>query len=260
MTRRNLIASSALAASFAPSGAAAKAARSIIEMRVAKLRNGSDNQMQRLGEFIGKAAVPALKRAGAGPVGAFASLIAEDSPFLLVVTSYPTLSAMESVAQKMAADKEYIEAARKFYSAPGLPFQRMECSLLRGFDSMPNIEVPPTEGRKTPRVFEIRTYESNTSLTLYRKMKMFDDGEIAIFRRTGLLPVFFGETIVGRDMPNLTYMVAFDDLATRENNWRTFANDPEWLKLRATPGLSDAEIVSNISNCLVRPMPFSDIK
>ncbi len=91
-------------------------------------------------------------------------------------------------------------------------------------------------------------------------MKMFDDGEIAIFRRTGLLPVFFGETIVGRNMPNLTYMVAFDDLAARENNWRTFANDPEWLKLRATPGLSDAEIVSNISNYLVRPTPFSDIR
>jgi hypothetical protein len=90
---------------------------------------------------------------------------------------------------------------------------------------------------------------------------MFEEGgEIAIFRRTGLTPVFFGTTIAGENMPNLTYMLAYDDLAAREKNWRTFLADPEWAKLRSTPGLSDAEIVSNISNWLVRPLPFSPIR
>jgi hypothetical protein len=30
--------------------------------------------------------------------------------------------------------------------------------------------------------------------------------------------------------------------------------------LRAQPGLSDAEIVSNISNAILRPLPFSPIR
>jgi hypothetical protein len=89
---------------------------------------------------------------------------------------------------------------------------------------------------------------------------MFDNGEIGIFRRLGMRPVFFGQTIVGRDMPNLTYMLAFDDLAHRERAWRAFGADPEWQKLRATPGLSDAEIVSNISSAILRPLPFSPIR
>ena len=51
-----------------------------------------------------------------------------------------------------------------------------------------------------------------------------------------------------------------DDLAAREKNWRAFATSPEWKKLSSTPGLSDAEIVSNISNALLTPLAGSVIR
>jgi hypothetical protein len=137
---------------------------------------------------------------------------------------------------------------------------RMESSLLRAFNSVPQIETPPAEAGKPARIFELRTYESNTMKSLRTKIAMFDGGEVELFRKTGLLPVFFGETLVGRKMPNLTYMVAFDDLAAREKNWRTFATSPEWKKLSSMPVYADAEIVSNISNTIMRPLAFSQIK
>jgi hypothetical protein len=87
-----------------------------------------------------------------------------------------------------------------------------------------------------------------------------DDGEIDIFRRCGMLPVFFGETIAGADMPNLTYMLAFENLAAREKAWRTFGSHPDWQKLRSRPELSDALLVSNISNAILRPLAFSSIR
>ena len=89
---------------------------------------------------------------------------------------------------------------------------------------------------------------------------MFDDAEIGIFRRLGMTPVFFGQTLIGRSLPNLSYMLAFDDLAARERLWRSFGADAEWQKLRVQPGLSDAEIVSSISNTILRPLPFSPIR
>jgi hypothetical protein len=55
-------------------------------------------------------------------------------------------------------------------------------------------------------------------------------------------------------------MLSFDDLAARERLWRAFSSDPEWQKLRATPGLSDAEIVSNINNTILRPLAFSMVR
>jgi hypothetical protein len=75
-----------------------------------------------------------------------------------------------------------------------------------------------------------------------------------------MLPVFFGTTLIGRNLPNLTYMLAYDDWQAREKNWAAFGKDPGWQKLRATPGLSDAEIVSNITNAIVKPLPFSPIR
>jgi hypothetical protein len=80
----------------------------------------------------------------------------------------------------------------------------MESSLLRAFSGMPRIEVPPAAGQRAPRIFELRTYESHSKKANRTKIEMFNRGEIGIFRRTGLRPVFFGETLVGAGQPNLT--------------------------------------------------------
>ena len=92
-----------------------------------------------------------------------------------------------------------------------------------------------------------------------KKIEMFNTGETALFRRTGLQPVFFGETLIGTKLPNLTYMLTFPDMATRDKNWGTFIADPEWKKMSATPGFTDAEIVTNISSVFLRPTSYSEI-
>ncbi|MCW5980426.1 MAG: NIPSNAP family protein [Bryobacteraceae bacterium] len=258
MYRRNFLAAAAAGAAVPLSAQAPK--KSIVALSWIRFRNSPDQQMQRTREFVTQSFLPAYKRAGSGPIGVFSNAIGPDSPSMLVVSSYPDLASIDALEQKLMADREFRKAAEAYNSMPGLGYQRAERSLLRGFDSMPNIEVPPTEGRTANRIFELRTYESNNAFTLRRKMKMFDDGEIGIFRRLNMLPVFFGETIVGTNMPNLTYMLAFDSLAAREKAWQAFGQDPEWQKMRVLPGLSDSEVVSNISNWIVSPLPGSDIR
>jgi hypothetical protein len=49
-------------------------------------------------------------------------------------------------------------------------------------------------------------------------------------------------------------------LAARETNWRAFATSAEWKRMAATPGLSDGEIVSNISNALLTPVAGSRLR
>ena len=60
-------------------------------------------------------------------------------------------------------------------------------------------------------------------------------------------------------MPNITYMLVHEDMAGREKSWNDFRNDPEWKKVSATPGYSDAEIVSNITTVFLRPAAYSQI-
>jgi hypothetical protein len=230
-----------------------------LEIRRYQLRNSADNQRQRTTEFL-RQQTAALERAGAGPAGAFASSIAPNTPFLLTVVAYPTASAMEEVAGKLAVDAAYQQAVTSYNSQPGLNYERMESSLLLSFAGYPKVVPPPNDGKRPTRLFEVRTYESNNTSTLRKKVQMFNDGEIAAFERSGGQPVFFGETVIGPNQPSLTYMLSYDDLAGRDKVWKAFGADPGWQKLRATPGLSDAEIVSNITNYLVTPLAFSQIR
>jgi hypothetical protein len=213
-------------------------------------------QAQRTNEFFEKYYLPAVKRLGMPPVGFFNPVIGEQSPYLLMLISHPDFASVETLNERLNADSEYRKGFEA-YLGGDLPYNRREVSLLKAFDTMPVLQVPPG---KSSHLFEMRTYESNTSLTLQRKIKMFGDGEMAIFKRLGMNPVFFGQTRFGRNVPNLTYMLAYDDLAHRESVWKTFGADPEWQKLRVQPGLSDAEIVSNISNTILRPTAYSQVK
>jgi hypothetical protein len=258
MNRRTFL-SAAAASGLAGGARGAAAAPAIIELRRIQLRNSPDNQRQRNNEFLREQSA-ALQRAGVSPVGAFSSTIAPNGPFLLTVAAYGSLAAMEQAQSKLAADTTYQKALDTFNNQPGLNYERMESSLLRAFEGYPTVLPPPNDGKRPARLFEVRTYESNNTSTLRRKIKMFNDGEIGAFQRAGGQPVFFGGAIAGPNQPSLTYMLSYEDLAGRDKVWKAFGADPEWQKLRVAPGLSDAEIVSNISNYLVSPLGFSQIR
>ena len=236
----------------------APAQRAILELRYYHLRSGK--QVEKTTAYLQHGLAPAAERAGIRPFGCFNAVIAPDTPFMLTLASYSSMAAVETAREKLAADKEFQAASDEYNTIGELSFMRMENSLLWAFPSFPQVTPPPASEKAAARVFEIRTYESPTEKGLARKIKMFGDGEFDIFRRLHMLPVFAGQTIVGTHMPNLTYMLAFDDLAAREKCWNAFGADPEWQKLRTTGGIPDAELVDNISNTIVRALPFSPIR
>jgi hypothetical protein len=256
MQRRQFVRAAA-SAGLAAAPAAAAQQNALLELRYYHMRTGS--QTQRTADFLNKHFLPAAQRLGIGPLGFFGAVIAEGSPFILALSSYPSAAAFTDSIERLAADKEFQRGFDEYNSITELSYIRMENSLLRAFDVMPSIAVPPG-GQRPPRIFELRTYESNNAKAAQRKIRMFNEGEAGIFQRLGMAPVFFGETLVGRDLPNLTYMLSFESLAAREKLWGAFGADPEWQKLRAQPGYADAEIVSNISNAILRPLDFSPIR
>jgi len=229
------------------------------ELRRYHLRRGP--QQKRFEDFLREAAVPAFRRAGIGPIGVFQIAYGPDSPSIYVLLTAPTAAALLEMDEKLFADAEFKKAGADVLNAPPSDpaYVRAESSLMKSFEAIPRIEIPTAAKEKKPRLFELRTYESHSRRANKKKIEMFNQGEIAIFRRAGLQPVFFGETLIGAKLPNLTYMLVFDNMAAREKNWAAFASDPEWKKLSATPGYTDPEIVTNISNIFLRPLPFSEI-
>lgn len=110
---------------------------------------------------------------------------------------------------------------------------------------------------KEAEYYELRTYDVRIG---EQKVEMFTKlGELEIFRRAGLTPVFFGRTLIGRRLPNFVYMLTFADQAAKQKAWSTFVADPEWEKLKNTPGYSDPEILSKLTSLTLRPTSFSQV-
>ena len=118
---------------------------------------------------------------------------------------------------KLAADSEYQHALATLNSETGYPYLRVESSLRKTFDGMPQPLLSDSSDTHPGRYFELRRYESPTEVTLKQKVRMFNGGEIGVFQVGHSRPVFFGETVVGDHMPNLVYMLSFDDLPARRN-------------------------------------------
>ena len=226
------------------------------ELRVYTFKNPAQQQLTE--GYFEKAAIPALNRLGSKNIGVFKELKPGEQAKLFVIIPFQSIEAFTSAEDKLNKDNVYKEAAGSYLNATAAApaYERIESSLLRAFPHMP--EIVSFKGK--PRIFELRRYESPTEMAGKKKIDMFDDkGEIEIFKRTGLAPVFFGETIIGTLRPNLTYMLMFENMAAHDANWKVFGGDPEWKRIKSVPGYADAEIVSHITNNFLVPADYSQV-
>jgi len=268
MKRREFVAASAvgglaLGTSAATGRAGEGPSRQLLELRLYQL--ASLDKQKVFDDFLTKAAVPALNRAGVSPVGVFKlhkddnpSLKLEaDSPNLYVLRPYPSAEQFASVPARLAKDQEFQEAGKAVLEAPKSDpaFARDESSLMLAFEGFPKLEVPT---KADTRLFQLRIYESHNEERARKKIAMFNEGgELDIFRRCGMTGVFFGQTLIGTKLPNLTYMLGFAGKEAQDKAWKAFTSDPAWLKLKNDPAYTDT--VSNITNLILRPAASSQI-
>lgn len=260
MHRRDFLAASAVAA-VAPlphlEALAEEPQRQYIELRRYHLLPGAKRDS--FTDFVGTAAIPAMNRAGISRVGAFMVVYGENEPSLILLLVHPTLDSVVSLRGKLASDSAYSRAGASVIDAPMSEpaFVRAESTLLRAFAGMPAVEPSAGAATGARRIFEMRTYESHSDRAALNKLEMFNAGEIPIFRRAGLTPVFFGETVIGAKMPSLTYMLTFRDMAARDAAWSAFGKDPAWKALSADPQYQDN--VSAITDVILEPTSYSQI-
>ncbi len=235
-------------------------AREYYELRLYHLRRGPKTEL--FDHLYRDAAIPAYHRAGVKKVGVFNVAVGPDSPTMYVLLVHPSAESVALTQDRLAADQEYQKIGAPFINAPATDpsFIRAESCLMRAFQAMPNLDASRPDGSGKGRLFELRTYESHSKKANRKKIEMFEKGEIDIFRKNELHPIFFGETLIGTRLPNLTYMLAFEDQKAHDKAWAAFVADPAWQELRSRPGYADAEIVSNISNVFLRPTGYSEIQ
>lgn len=267
MKRRNFVKTSLLISSIptilpqvglAAAGTAwqKKVNQEYYELRVYTLKN--QTQQKIVEDYFQLAAIPALNKLGSKNIGVFTEQQPEGQTKLYAIIPFNTVEDFIKVTDKLATDNAYLKAGAPYLNASATEpaYERIESSFMRAFTHMPKIEVPA----KKARMFELRRYESHSEVAAKKKIEMFNEaGEIAIFKRVGLTPVFFGETIIGEMRPNLTYLLTFDDMAEHDKNWKVFGSDPEWKKISSIPDYANAKIVSKITRTFLVPAACSQV-
>jgi hypothetical protein len=264
MERRQFLAASIAtsAAALAGPGAAQAqpaAVREFYQMRRYNLISGP--QLKLTESYFAEALIPALSRMGMGPMGAFKLDIGQDTPAYYLLVPGPSAGALAELDLHLGKDEDFLKVAAPFWNATAASpaFQRVEISLLEAFAGWPKLTPPASSATKGKRMFQLRTYESPSNGDHVRKVEMFHSGEFEIFLNAGFHPVFFGDTLFGSRLPNLTYMLSFADTAELEAKWNVFRNDPAWKKLSTSPRFAFDQIVTNISNLMLSPLGCSQI-
>jgi hypothetical protein len=225
-------------------------------------RVNTNEQVQKVNEFLKDAYLPALHRAGIGRTGVFHPVTNDTSADKRVYVFIPlrSLDDVDMLEQIPLKDAALPQSGNAYWNAEynAAPYNRMESIVLKAFPLMPKMQAPSLSGKKTERIYELRSYEGPTERLYRQKVKMFNEGgEIALFSRLQFNAVFYAEVLAGSRMPNLMYMTSFNNRAERDEHWKQFGADPEWTKLKVVPEYLNT--VSRNETILMYPAEFSEL-
>lgn len=225
--------------------------KEVYEFRVYHMRRN----MTPLNNYLTKALIPALNRMGSKNVGVFSEISKSEPAEIYMLIPYASFEDFGKTALALKRDKDFIAASSEYNQIPveQAVYERYDSSLLLAFDGQPKMIVSSTR----PKLFELRIYEGYSEDAVRRKVKMFNEGEIDIFKDVKLPSVFYSENITGKYLPALTYMAGYQSMEERDQVWKNFSAHPEWQKMSKMPEY--ANTVSKIHKIFLEPLPYSQV-
>ena len=236
-----------------------KEAREWYELKIYSLNK--PEQGKRVDDFLKDAYIPAMHKLGIASIGVFKPLETDTSygKKVYVLIAYPSLQKFSEVQSSLNKDLEFMSKGKDYIDAThdNVPYKRIETVLMKSFSKSPGMQRPNLTGKRSERVYEMRSYEGPTEKRYENKVKMFNDGdEVGLFARLNFNAVFYGEVFAGSQMPNLMYMTTFDNMQGRDEHWKAFVADQQWTTLKVMP-----EYQNNVSKntiLFLRPTEYSD--
>jgi hypothetical protein len=207
-----------------------------------------------LDSFYKDTLIPAYNRKGI-KVGAFKLYEEKDVPQRFYLFVYPDITTFHKVKKEIWDDTAFRKAAQSFYDKTAVTpvYKEFESYLCEAFDKIPQLKTPD----KDRTLFHLRHYWSPNEEANQRKVKMFNEAEMAIFDKVGVHPVCYGELLSGPHMPSLMYLTWYKDKASHDASWAAFGSHPDWNAIKSLPEY--AHTATNNTNRLLSPLVYSQI-
>jgi hypothetical protein len=217
-------------------------------------------QEETIDKYLSEAYLPAIHRQGIPTVGVFktANIDTATNKRIYVLIPYQSFKQFSGLQQALDKDKELASKGADYINAPfgNAPYLVKESIFMQAFDKMPVLKKPTFSSPKSERIYELRSYRSDTEKLYHNKVQMFNQDEMEIFERIGSQPVFYGEVLFGSQMPNLMYMTTYANKADRDAHWKTFGSDPKWKSISALPKYKNNMTKADVQ--FLTPADYSD--
>ncbi|MDR1402551.1 MAG: NIPSNAP family protein [Tannerellaceae bacterium] len=207
-----------------------------------------------LDSFYKETLIPAYSRKGIR-AGAFKLYEEKDLSQRFYLFVYPNMTAFHNVKKEIWDDTVFRKAAQPFYDQTAVSpvYKEFESYLCEAFDKIPQLKTPD----KDRTLFHLRHYRSPNEEANQRKVKMFNEAEMAIFDKVGVHPVCYGDVLAGPHMPALMYLTWYKDKAAHDASWKAFGSHPDWNAIKDLPEY--AHTATNNTNRILTPLPYSQL-
>jgi NIPSNAP len=223
MHRRSLLSWLGASAAGALSFSKVTEARPQSGTRVVSLESFSvrdADEMLRLHDYLGGTLFPVMSQVHNGPAIYLDAIVAPRTPQALFVAVFSNFDEMIDVRGRIASHPRIQQARADLESGPAFCEVQSQVLTAKGESLRLNSE------RKESGIFELRSYHASG----------WHDGPPAVFgealNRAGIHPILNGSSAAGEHVPQLTFLIPFENLAAREEAWSRLDRDAEWINVR----------------------------
>ncbi|MDR0750545.1 MAG: NIPSNAP family protein [Tannerellaceae bacterium] len=225
--------------------------KEIYDWRIYTLTTPEGNELD---SFYKDTLIPAYNRQGIN-VGAFKLYEEKDAAQRFYFFIYPDIATFHKVKHAIWDDDAFRKAAQPFYDKAAVSpvYKEFESYLCEAFDKIPRLKMPD----KDRTLFHLRHYRSPNEEANQRKVKMFNEAEMAIFDKVGIHPVCYGEVLSGPHLPSLMYLTWYKDKESHDASWKAFGSHPDWHAIKDLPAY--AHTATDNTNRILLPLAYSQI-
>jgi hypothetical protein len=159
--------------------------------------------------------------------------------------------------------KAFLPAARKVHTGPMIFLEGLVAPHMPQFATVMGFKSAAEAMSLWTRLHEQEGYSEAVARWENEANAPYEHASLTLLEAADYSPeIRIGEpaTVFGTNLPNLTYLIPFDDLAAREKAWNAFTGDPEWLKVRKESTEKHGQISSVIQVALYKATPYSPIR
>lgn len=207
-------------------------------------------------EFAGNHLIPGLHAAGIQVIGCFTTSFGPQPRFTTLL-AFPDANAWQERLDAFEASDAWRQMEPSLFPDGQALVTGYQTILLRPTSF--SMDVMDSMGATEPGVFEERIYYAVDSRAHARNLKRTGEGTMHVLRRAGAHLVAYWDVMAGAEQQAMYYLIRYNSVAERMEQWEAFQADPERAAISARMD-AIGPMIARVETNFLQPTAFSPLR